>query len=160
MDAAIARELLRAPVEPMAIEAALEAERRHMELQRRATTIVELEPRLASSSQRTLNRVKKPLPVNTPLVFTEPVPSRSSLSLPPDCWSTTAKESPQMAGLAAGGGNTMFIEVEQIDAVHDRVAPRAQVVMPIVTQWYGMREFALTDPDGYVITFAERVAAR
>ena len=32
--------------------------------------------------------------------------------------------------------------------------------MPLVTQWYGIREFALTDPDGYVITLAERVAAR
>ena len=74
--------------------------------------------------------------------------------------STAAKESPQMAGLGTGGGNTMFIEVEQIDALHERVAPHVRVVMPIVTQWYGMREFAFTDPDGYVITFAERVGAR
>ncbi len=72
--------------------------------------------------------------------------------------STVAKESPQMAGLAFGGGNTMFIEVEGIDALHDRVAPKAAIVLPLVTQWYGMREFAITDPDGYVITFAQRVA--
>ena len=26
--------------------------------------------------------------------------------------------------------------------------------MPLVTQFYGMREFAIEDPDGYVITFA------
>ena len=73
--------------------------------------------------------------------------------------STTAKESPQMAGLAFGGGNTMFIEVENVDALHDAVATRATIVMPIHTQWYGMREFAITDPDGYVITFAQRVNA-
>ena len=30
--------------------------------------------------------------------------------------------------------------------------------MPIFTQPYGMREFAITDPDGYLITFAERAA--
>ena len=42
VDAAIARELLRA-VEPMAIEAALEAERRHMESQEEQQRIVELE---------------------------------------------------------------------------------------------------------------------
>ena len=42
VDSAIARELLRA-VEPMAIEAALEAERRHMELQGERRRIVELE---------------------------------------------------------------------------------------------------------------------
>jgi hypothetical protein len=29
--------------------------------------------------------------------------------------------------------------------------------MPLVTQFYGMREFAIEDPDGYVITFAQRV---
>ena len=72
--------------------------------------------------------------------------------------STVGKESPQMAGLAFGGGNTMFIEVEAIDALHDRLQSKATIVMPIVTQWYGMREFAITDPDGYVITFAQRVA--
>ena len=71
--------------------------------------------------------------------------------------STVAKESPQMAGLAFGGGNTMFIEVTGVDAVHDHVKARAKVIMPLVTQWYGLREFAIEDPDGYVITFAERV---
>ena len=29
--------------------------------------------------------------------------------------------------------------------------------MPFETKFYGMREFAIADPDGYVITFAERV---
>ena len=42
VDAAIARELVRA-LEPMAIEAALQAERRHMELQGERRRIVELE---------------------------------------------------------------------------------------------------------------------
>jgi uncharacterized glyoxalase superfamily protein PhnB len=71
--------------------------------------------------------------------------------------STVVKESPQFRGKAFGGGNTMFIEVEGVDELHDRIKDRARVVMPIVTQWYGMREFAIEDPDGYVITFAERV---
>jgi len=73
--------------------------------------------------------------------------------------STVTNESPQMAGLAFGGGNTMFVEVEGIDALHDRIMPQVTIVMPIHTQWYGMREFAITDPDGYVITFAQRVSA-
>jgi uncharacterized glyoxalase superfamily protein PhnB len=71
--------------------------------------------------------------------------------------STVSKENPQFGGLAIGGGNTMFIEVEQVDALHDRLKPQVPIVMAIHTQWYGMREFAITDPDGYVITFAERV---
>jgi lactoylglutathione lyase len=71
--------------------------------------------------------------------------------------STVTKESPQMAGLSFGGGNTMFIEVEGVDALHERIRSRVKVIMPLVTQWYGVREFAIEDPDGYVITFAERV---
>src|SRR5216117_2632246 len=45
--------------------------------------------------------------------------------------------------------NSMFIEVAgpgAVDALHDRVKSRAKVVMPLVTQWYGMREFAIEDP--------------
>ena len=71
--------------------------------------------------------------------------------------STVSKESPQMGGLALGGGNTMFIEISGIDAYHDQIKERVKIVLPIVTQWYGMREFAIVDPDGYVITFAEAV---
>jgi uncharacterized glyoxalase superfamily protein PhnB len=71
--------------------------------------------------------------------------------------STVTKESPQLGGLAFGGGNTMFIEVTGVDALHDAVTGAATVIMPLVTQWYGVREFAIVDPDGYVITFAERV---
>ena len=33
-----------------------------------------------------------------------------------------------------------------------------KIVMPIATQFYGMREFAIEDPDGYVLTFGERAA--
>lgn len=75
---------------------------------------------------------------------------------------TVSKESPQMAGLAFGGGNTMFIELAggTIDGLHDQIRSRAKIMMPLVTQWYGMREFAIADPDGYVITFAERVEAK
>jgi len=70
---------------------------------------------------------------------------------------TVTKESPAMGSLAIGGGNTMFIELTGIDAFHDHIKDRVKVLMPLVTQWYGMREFAIADPDGYVITFAEKV---
>jgi lactoylglutathione lyase len=72
--------------------------------------------------------------------------------------STVAKESPQFAGKTFGGGNTMFIEIEGVDAFYETINASAKIVMPIATQWYGMREFAIEDPDGYVITFAERVS--
>ena len=73
---------------------------------------------------------------------------------------TAVKEYPAFAGKPLGATGTMFIEVEGVDALHDRLKPSVKIVMPIVTQFYGMREFAIEDPDGYVITFAERVPQR
>jgi len=71
------------------------------------------------------------------------------------------KEHPDWAGkLKPSAGNSMFIEIVgpgAVDALHDRVKAKARVVMPLTTQWYGMREFAIEDPDGFVITVAERV---
>lgn len=72
----------------------------------------------------------------------------------------TAIESyPAMASVPAGGTATLFFAVTDVDGLHRVVAPRAPVVMPLKTQFYGMREFAVTDPDGHIITFAERVSA-
>ena len=76
---------------------------------------------------------------------------------------TAVKEYPAFAGTPIGLTGTMFIEMTgpvSIDAWHDRLkSQQVKIVMPLVTQFYGMREFAFEDPDGYVITFAERVAA-
>ena len=67
------------------------------------------------------------------------------------------KEYPAFAGKPIGCTGTLFIEVEGVDALHDRLKPLVKIVMPIDTKFYGMREFAIVDPDSYVITFAERV---
>jgi lactoylglutathione lyase len=67
------------------------------------------------------------------------------------------KEYPGFDGKPLGATGTLFIEVDGVDALHDRLKPSVKVLMPIMTKFYGMREFAIEDPDGYVITFAERV---
>ena len=68
------------------------------------------------------------------------------------------QEYPLLSGRPVGASGTMFIEVEGVDALYAQLQGRVNVVMPIFTQPYGMREFAITDPDGYLITFAERAA--
>ena len=65
---------------------------------------------------------------------------------------------PAMASTPSGGTCTMFFIVTNVDALHAMVAPQATIVMPLKTQVYGMREFAVTDPDGHVITFAQRLS--
>jgi len=71
--------------------------------------------------------------------------------------SAATREYPVFAGRPIGATGTIFIEVDAVDALHDGIKDRVRVIMPLVTQFYGMREFAIEDPDGYVITFAQRV---
>ena len=63
------------------------------------------------------------------------------------------------ASRPAGGTATVFFTIAGVDAFHDQVQAHAKVIMPLKTQFYGMREFAVEDPDGHILTFAERVDA-
>jgi uncharacterized glyoxalase superfamily protein PhnB len=72
--------------------------------------------------------------------------------------SGAVKEYPGFAGKPIGCTGTLFIEVAGVNALHDRLQGTVTIVMPIETKFYGMREFAISDPDGYVITFAERTS--
>jgi lactoylglutathione lyase len=62
-----------------------------------------------------------------------------------------------------GGTATMFFAIEAesiaagVDALFAQVEGRARVVMPLTDQFYGMREFGVEDPDGYIIFFAQRI---
>jgi uncharacterized glyoxalase superfamily protein PhnB len=69
-----------------------------------------------------------------------------------------ADDLPLIADRPFGGTAALFVVVTDVDGLHEVVAPHANVVMALKTQFYGMREFAVTDPDGHIITFAERVS--
>jgi uncharacterized glyoxalase superfamily protein PhnB len=69
-----------------------------------------------------------------------------------------AADYPGAAQRTPGGTAAMFFVVTGVDELHERVAPRSTVVMELKTQFYGMREFSIVDPDDHIITFAERVA--
>lgn len=72
----------------------------------------------------------------------------------------TRKESQGAPWLAVGKtGVTIFIHMEGIDDLWAAVKDKAPVVMPLIDQWYGLTEFSIQDPDGYVVTFAERKSA-
>jgi lactoylglutathione lyase len=70
-----------------------------------------------------------------------------------------ADDMPDVTARGFGGTATLFFIVDAVDALHGIVAPHAKVVMPLKTQFYGMREFAVADPDGHILTFAQRVQA-
>jgi uncharacterized glyoxalase superfamily protein PhnB len=67
-------------------------------------------------------------------------------------------QSDLFAGQAIGGTASIYIELTGIDELAKAVEQRgAKFAMPIHTEFYGMREFAVKDPDGYVLIFAEAV---
>ena len=69
-----------------------------------------------------------------------------------------AAEYPMFRDRPIGGTLTLFFEVAGVRAAYADLKDKAKVVMPFEVKWYGMTEFAIEDPDGYVITFAEREA--
>jgi len=68
------------------------------------------------------------------------------------------QEYPPFKNQPIGGTLTLFIEVQGIREVHAAIVSKVAIVMPLEDKWYGMTEFAFLDPDGYVITYAERTA--
>ena len=68
------------------------------------------------------------------------------------------EEYPALGAKPIGGSLTLYIEVEGIEATLATVQKSgAKIIMPLKEQFYGMREFACEDPEGWIITFAERV---
>lgn len=68
------------------------------------------------------------------------------------------EEFPALAEGSIGGTLTLFLEVDGIEEILSRVEKSgSRIVMPLKTQFYGMREFAFEDPEGWIITIAERV---
>lgn len=52
-----------------------------------------------------------------------------------------------------GSGVQLFIQVPNVDQVYSRVKGQVKVVDGIQDKVWGDREFTITDPDGYLISF-------
>lgn len=63
----------------------------------------------------------------------------------------------EFATLRAGHTSTLFVIVNDVEALYAQISGQARIVMGLKDQFYGTREFALLDPDGYLITFAQRL---
>ena len=66
------------------------------------------------------------------------------------------EEYPAFKDRPIGGTLTLFFEVAGVRDAYAALESKVKVVMPLEVKWYAMTEFAFEDPDGYLITFAER----
>jgi uncharacterized glyoxalase superfamily protein PhnB len=100
--------------------------------------------------------IKETVPDAAPFVFVWL--ERDGVQVFLNARAAVAADYPGAADRPAGGTATLFFGITDVDGLHAAVSPHAPVVMPLKTQFYGMREFAVTDPDGHILIFAERVA--
>ncbi|NOX44148.1 MAG: hypothetical protein GXO72_00175 [Caldiserica bacterium] len=56
-------------------------------------------------------------------------------------------------------GVILYIHVDDVDALYERVKGMAEVLMDPVDQFYGIREFTIRDPFGFILTFAQEKAS-
>ena len=62
-----------------------------------------------------------------------------------------------MSKVQPGGGISLYIEVQEVEELAKKIEGRgSKLAIPLHTEFYGMREFAINDPDGYLLIFAER----
>ena len=62
------------------------------------------------------------------------------------------------AGRQIGGTLSLYIAMDGIDEFLKTVEGRGvKLAVPLHKEFYGMKEFAVYDPDGYLLIFAERV---
>jgi PhnB protein len=69
-------------------------------------------------------------------------------------------KNPADADQRLGGGAVLYTYVDDVDEYYERVrSSGATLTEEIVDQYWGDRTFTVTDPDGYVLTFAQTVRA-
>lgn len=74
-------------------------------------------------------------------------------------YASVEKDAPKdMAAEARKGPAYLYVEVDDLDGVLAAMKG-VKMVMPLRTAFYGMREFAVQDPGGHFVTFAQPVAA-
>lgn len=56
-----------------------------------------------------------------------------------------------------GASATYYIRVDDVDQFYETIASKVEIIKPIETTWYGMREFYIRDINGYVFGFATQV---
>ena len=54
---------------------------------------------------------------------------------------------------------TVYMETDDADTYYDRIKDQAVIHKKPDTAWYGMREFYVKDPDGYLLGFASMKAS-
>ena len=70
---------------------------------------------------------------------------------------SVAEEYPPFADMPIGGSLMLYIDVVDVGELYEKVKGKAKLVVDLHDTFYGAREFAIEDTDGYVLIFAQQV---
>lgn len=56
-----------------------------------------------------------------------------------------------------GNGVNIYLTVDNVDATYEKIEMNATIVKDIETMYYGLRQFSVVDPDGYLLTINMQV---
>jgi len=66
-----------------------------------------------------------------------------------------AKDIPELKDKEIGGSLTFYIDVSDVEALYEKVKDRVCIVQDLHATFYGAREFAIKDINGYILAFAQ-----
>ena len=56
-----------------------------------------------------------------------------------------------------GASITLYIEVDDVDILYEKVKENVEILKPVYTTWYGQKEFYIKDINGYILGFSSKV---
>ena len=64
---------------------------------------------------------------------------------------------PELAQTKIGSSISLYIKITALEDLYEAVRDKAKVVVTPRETFYGMREFAIEDPNGYLLIFAQEL---
>ena len=71
--------------------------------------------------------------------------------------SSLKEDLPELKISSKGSPGTFYIKVKGLDSLYETLKGKAEITVDMRTTFYGAREFAVKDLDGYYLMFAEDV---
>lgn len=96
-------------------------------------------------------------PANTPLAMGLVRNGQAELSF--QTRSFMAASVPGLANVHIGGSLILFLDCDDLDVLCERLSERVPFLKAPHVTAHGSRQCSIEDPDGYILTFAQRAAA-
>lgn len=80
---------------------------------------------------------------------------RDDVALMLQARASLAGELPALKDVPIGGSMTFYIQMEGVEALYNEIKGKVEIVRDMHTTFYGAREFAIRDNNGYILAFAQ-----